>query len=184
MFKVLHSVLVPVILVFLCFNLEAQTNEERRERADKFFEKEKYVEATSDYLHLLSLEPRDADLNFRYGACLLFNSNKKSESIRYLKYATTESSIDPRAFYFYGLALHLNYQFSEAQTSYGTYLNLTMGKSDPRYPVDRQIEMCNNGKRLLTTFTDIIVAEKQEIDNQKFFRIYTDENTISASISK
>src|SRR5690606_10227307 len=135
----------------------------RRERADKFFEKENYVQATPDYLHLLSLDPRSADLNFRYGACLLFNSNQKSESLRYLKFATTDQHIDPRAYYFYGLALHLNYQFAEAQRYYGTYANLTIGKSDSRYPVDRQIEMCNNGKRLLTTFTDIIVAEKQEI---------------------
>src|SRR5690606_17540242 len=110
------------------------------------------------------------------------NSNQKSESLRYLKFATTDQHIDPRAYYFYGLALHLNYQFAEAQRYYGTYANLTIGKSDSRYPVDRQIEMCNNGKRLLTTFTDIIVAEKQEIDNSKFFRIYTDANTIGGDI--
>lgn len=177
-----NSVIVPVCLLFNIWQIQAQTNEERRERADKLFEKEQYVEATKDYLHLLSLEPRSADFNFRYGACLLFNSNKKNESIRYLAYAITEPSIDPRAFYFHGLALHLNYQFSEAQRSYGTYVNLTIGKSDKRYPADRQIEMCNNGKRLLTTFTDIIVAEKQEIDNSKFFRIYTDANTIGGDI--
>lgn len=162
--------------------MSAQTNEERRERADKFFEKENYVQATPDYLHLLSLDPRSADLNFRYGACLLFNSNQKSESLRYLKFATTDPNIDSRAYYFYGLALHLNYQFGEAQRFYGTYANLNLNKSDSRYPVDRQIEMCNNGKRLLTTFTDIIVAEKQEIDNSKFFRIYTDANTIGGDI--
>ncbi len=164
------------------FSVFSQTNEERRERADKFFEKEKYVEATADYLHLLSLEPRSAELNFKYGTCLLYNSNKKSEGLRYLRFAVTDPNIDPRAWYFFGLALHLNYQFTEAQQSYGTYLNLTMGKVDKRYPVERQIQMCENGKRLLTTFTDIIVAEKQEIDNEKFFRIYTDENTIGGQI--
>lgn len=182
MTKKVHSIIVPLFIVFRLISVSAQTNEERRERADKFFEKENYVQATPDYLHLLSLDPRSADLNFRYGACLLFNSNQKSESLRYLKFATSDPNIDSRAYYFYGLALHLNYQFGEAQRFYGTYANLTIGKSDPRYPVDRQIEMCNNGKRLLTTFTDIIVAEKQEIDNSKFFRIYTDANTIGGDI--
>jgi epidermal growth factor receptor substrate 15 len=177
-----NSVIIFLCLVFAGFQAFAQTNEERRERADKLFEKEQYVEATKDYLHLLSLEPRSADLNFRYGACLLFNSNKKNESIRYLSFAVTEPNIDSRAFYFHGLALHLNYQFAEAQRSYGTYVNLNIGKTDKRYPADRQIEMCNNGKRLLTTFTDIIVAEKQEIDSDKFFRIYTDANTIGGDI--
>ncbi len=182
MIKFLNRVVVPILFVLVGYQTFGQTNEERRERADKFFEKEKYVDATSDYLHLLSLEPRNADLNFRYGACLLYNSNRKSEAIRYLKYATTDPNVDPRAWYFYGLSLHLNYQFDDAQKSYGTYANLTLGKEDKRYPVDRQIEMCSNGKRLMTTFTDIIVAEKQEIDNQKFFRIYTDANTIGGEI--
>jgi hypothetical protein len=40
------------------FNTMAQTNEERQERADKLFEKGQYVEATKDYLHLLSLNQR------------------------------------------------------------------------------------------------------------------------------
>ena len=56
------------------------------------------------------------------------------------------------------------------------------GKTDDRYKVDRAIEMCENGKRLLTTFTDIIVAEKQEIDQSKFFRIYSDSKTIGGEI--
>ncbi|TNE70987.1 MAG: hypothetical protein EP333_09760, partial [Bacteroidetes bacterium] len=182
MIRKLHIVFVLLFIVTTGFSVLSQTNEERRERADKFFEKEKYVEATADYLHLLSLEPRSAELNFKYGTCLLYNSNKKSEGLRYLRFAVTDPNIDPRAWYFFGLALHLNYQFTEAQQSYGTYLNLTMGKVDKRYPVERQIQMCENGKRLLTTFTDIIVAEKQEIDNEKFFRIYTDENTIGGQI--
>ena len=164
------------------FNTIAQTNVERQERADKLFEKGQYVEATKDYLHLLSLKPKDYDLNFKYGTCLLYNSNRKSEAIRYLNYAILDESVDPRAYYFHGMALHLNYQFAEAQRSYGTYLNLTGNKQDDRYKADRQIQMCKNGKKLLTTFTDIIVAEKKEIDKTKFFRIYTDEQTIGGDI--
>lgn len=164
------------------FNTIAQTNVERQERADKLFEKGQYVEATKDYLHLLSLKPKDYDLNFKYGTCLLYNSNRKSEAIRYLNYAILNESVDPRAYYFHGMALHLNYQFAEAQRSYGTYLNLTGNKQDDRYKADRQIQMCKNGKKLLTTFTDIIVAEKKEIDKTKFFRIYTDEQTIGGDI--
>jgi len=55
----------------------AQTNDEIRKRADNLFESEKYIEATTDYLHLLSLNPTDSDLNFKYGTCLLFNSTNK-----------------------------------------------------------------------------------------------------------
>lgn len=180
--EIKHSVYVLIVLLMAAFNTMAQTNEERQERADKLFEKGQYVEAAKDYLHLLSLKPKDYDLNFKYGTCLLYNSNRKSEAIRYLNYAILDESVDPRAYYFHGMALHLNYQFAEAQRSYGTYLNLTGNKQDERYKADRQIQMCNNGKKLLTTFTDIIVAEKKEIDKTKFFRIYTDEQTIGGDI--
>lgn len=160
----------------------SQTNEEIRERADKLFEKEQYVSATKDYLHLLSLEPLDHTLNFKYGACLLYNSNQKSQGLRYLNYAVQSETIDPRAYYFRGRALHLNYQFEEAKRDYIKYRTLTGGKKDKRYRVDRSIQMCDNGKRLLTTFTDIIVAEKKEIDQDKFFKIYSDRNTIGGDI--
>ena len=55
----------------------AQSNEELKEEANKMFENEQYVEATKSFLHLLSLNPTDVDLNFKYGACLLYNSNQK-----------------------------------------------------------------------------------------------------------
>lgn len=150
-------------------------------RADKNFEAEKYVEATADYLHLLSLDPMSHDLNFKYGTCLLYNSNQKEKAIRYLNYAVLSETADPRSHYFRGKALHLNFEFEAAKQEYKTYLS-KRSKPDKRYNVEREIEMCDNGKRLLTTFTDIIVAEKKEIDQSKFFRIYSDSKTIGGEI--
>jgi hypothetical protein len=152
-----------------------------KERADKLFEKEQYVEATPLYLHVLSLEPRNADLNFKYGACLLYNSHKKKEALRYLNYGVTDPNADPRAHYFRGRALHLDFQFEEAKKNYAQYLK-KRGKPDERYDVERDMNMCDNGKKLLTTFTDIIVAEKKEIGSERFFDIYTDSRTIGGDI--
>ena len=159
----------------------AQTENEIKENAEEFFEQEEYVQATPLYLRLLSLNPKDADYNFRYGTCLLFNSYQKKEAIRYLNFAVKEPEIDPRAFYFHGRALHLNYQFEDAKRSYEKYRN-KRAKKDKRYAVERQIQMCDNGKKLLSTFTDIIVSEKKEIDNEKFFRLYSNTQTIGGNI--
>lgn len=159
-----------------------QTEDDIRKEANDLFEKERYVEATPLYLRLLSLNPKDYDYNFKYGTCLLFNSNQKSEGLRYLNFAVKNPGIDPRAYYFRGKALHLDYQFDQAKKSYQKYLNIVGHKADERYNVEREIEMCDNGKRLLTTFTDIIVADKKEIDQDKFFRIYTDVETIGGNI--
>ena len=178
MFKRIVNVLVFVLLTTAIFG---QNEAELNEDAGKLFEKEQYVNATPLYLQLLSLNPTSADYNFRYGACLLSNSYKKQDAIRYLNFAVKDETSDPRVFYFHGKALHLNYQFEEAKESYKKYI-LKRDKKDKRYSVEREIEMCDNGKKLLSQFTDIIVSEKQEIDNQKFFRLYKNMQTIGGDI--
>ncbi|MGB0915907.1 MAG: tetratricopeptide repeat protein, partial [Crocinitomicaceae bacterium] len=178
--KVRHIVNVLVFIVVATVSF-AQSESELQEDAGKLFENEQYVDATPLYLQLLSLNPTSADYNFRYGACLLSNSYKKQDAIRYLNFAVKDGAIDPRAFYFHGKALHLNYQFEDAKSSYKKYLS-KRGKKDKRYSVEREIEMCDNGKKLLAQFTDIIVSEKQEIDNQKFFRLYKNMQTIGGDI--
>ncbi len=175
-----HSFNVLLFLLFVCITW-GQTESEIKENAAEFFEQEEYVKATPLYLRLLSLQPKNPDYNFRYGTCLLFNSYQKKEAIRYLNFAVAQSGIDARAFYFHGKALHLNYQFEEAKKSYNTYLS-KRDKKDKRYAVERQIQMCDNGKKLLSTFTDIIVSEKKEIDNEKFFRLYDNMQTIGGNI--
>ena len=116
-FKSLHILSLFTFLWVSAFSF-AQTNEERKKSADKNFENENYVAATTDYLHLLSLDPMSHELNFKYGACLLYNSKNKGKAIRYLNYAVQDENADPRAHYFRGRALHLNFQFEEAKQNY------------------------------------------------------------------
>lgn len=176
---------ITSVFVFLFFSVSAyaqDSQEEMKDKANALFEKEQYVEATSLYLRILSIEPRSFELNYRYGACLLYNSNKKQDALKYLKYSITDADIDSRAYFFTGKALHLDYQFEEARKHYQVYLNKQSRKKDDRYDAERSIAMCINGKKLLTTFTDIIVAEKQEIDDARFFDIYSDSRTIGGVI--
>ena len=174
----IRNVLLFIFMGSLSFG---QTEDELIKRAGKLFEQEEYVGATPLYLRLLSVHPKNSDYNFRYGACLLFNSNQKKEAIRYLNFAVKDPEVDPRAFYFHGKSLHLNYQFEHAKKSYVQY-RTKRSKKDKRYAVERDIEMCTNGKQLLTTFTDIIVSEKKEIDNSKFFRLYRNMGSIGGDI--
>ena len=164
------------LLLLLCltaFGTFAQESEaEIKSNADKLFDSEKYVEATSLYLRLLALSPRSYEYNYKYGTCLLFNSYKKQDAFKYLNYAVTDPAIDVQAFYFLGKAHHLNYQFNEAIRNYELYKQKVGSKVNAAFDVNRQIEMCQNGKRLLITITDLIVLEKKEIELANFFRIY------------
>ncbi len=156
--------------------------EDQKKRANELFENEQYVEATPLYLQMLSIEPEEVEWNFKYGACLLYNSGNKKGAIRYLKYGVNTEGTDARVFYFYGKALHLDYQFASAKRFYQKYQS-KRSKPDKRYPVEREIQMCDNGKKLLSTFTDIIVTDKTQIDQQRFYDIYNKASIVSGSIT-
>ena len=177
-----HIVYVSFILLFVQFSLAQKTEDDIRDEANKLFEQEEYIQATPLFLQLTSLNPKSHDYNFKYGTCLLFNSNQKNKGLRYLNYAIKDPNIDNRAYYYRGKALHLDYQFDLAKKSYQRYLNEVGRDADPRFETERFVQMCENGKRLLTQFTDIVVADKKEIDQNKFFRIYTDAETVKGYI--
>ncbi len=152
--------------------LFAQTEAEIRVNAEQLFEKEQYVAATPLYVRLLSLQPRDFNYNYKYGTCLLYNSNKKQDAVRYLSYAVSSQTIDPAAHFFLGRAYHLNYQFNDAMTEYKKYQSLVGLKGKYSAEALRNSEMCQNGKKLLSTITEIIVTKKSEIESADFFRLY------------
>ena len=179
--KITKHIINVLVFLFASFTIFGQTESELKENADKLFEEEQYIDVTSSYLRLLSLNPKNVDYNFRYGTCLLFNSYQKKEALRYLRYAAAQNEVDRRAYYFYGKALHLNFQFDEAIKYYQKYISKRQ-KKDKRYSVEREIEMCNNGKKLLSTFTDIIVSEKVEIERGKFYQMYRNMSTVGGDI--
>ncbi|MBI1837411.1 MAG: hypothetical protein HYR91_09120, partial [Flavobacteriia bacterium] len=164
--------------LFCLFHLGTygQTTIETKETADKFFEKGQFIEATPLYMTLLTSNQRDFDVNFKYGACLLYSANKRLDAFKYLNYAITSETVDPRAFYYLGKAQHLNYQFSEAIINYKKYKTKATTNLDKNLDVDRQILMCENGKRLMTTITDLVVQEKKEMTLDKFYQLYNLQN--------
>ncbi len=140
--------------------------------ANALFKSEQYVEATPKYLQLLSLEPRNHFYNYRYGACLLFNSEKKPDALKYLKFAVSDPDIDPEAHYFLARAYHLNYYFDKAIREYRIYKSKVKDKTALKKDVDRQIEMCQNGQKLMSKVSDMIVKERKSSSYQDFYRLY------------
>ena len=122
--RVLKQILTVLVFFVSVGSIQAQqTEEEIKEKANKLFVQEQYVEATSLYSRLISLHPTDVSYNYKYGTCLLFNSDdQKKNALRYLSFATKSGKADPRAYYFRGRAFHLNYQFKNAKQMYQAYL--------------------------------------------------------------
>lgn len=172
-FKRINGWILLLLLVLtaqLSFAQEAEAD--LKVKADKLFDAEQFVEATPQFLHLIALNPRSPEYNYKYGTCLLFNSYKKQDAFKYLNYSITDPNIAPEAYFYLGKAFHLNFQFNEAIKNYNIYIQKSGGKPNPNFDINHQIEMCQNGKKLLTTITDLVVLEKKEIEYASFFRLY------------
>lgn len=172
-FKLINGWLLLFLFIQTAgFSFAQETEADVKLKADKLFLAEQFVEATPLYLRLIALNPRSTDYNYKYGTCLLFNSNKKQDAFKYLNYSITDPGITPEAYFYLGKAYHLNFQFNEAIKNYNVYIQKSGGKPNPAFEVERQIEMCQNGKKLLTTISDLVVLEKKQIEYNSFFRLY------------
>ncbi len=169
-----------VVLLLTAFFSFTQTETEVKVKADALFKNKEYVEATPLYLRLLSLQPKSYEYSYKYGTCLLFSSGSKQEAIRYLAYAVKSPVPIFESHFFLGKAYHLNYQFNDAIREYNSYL-VKAPKGEYTDASNRNIAMCENGKHLLTTVTDVIVRKKTEIRQEDFFRLY-DLSEIGGSI--
>lgn len=135
--------------------------------ADELFEDEKYSEAYTHYLQLLPSYRVNPDVNFKYGTCLLYVSEDKSEALPYLNLGASKGS-DPRAYFFLGKAYHLMYKFGVASGHYKTFKNKGSDADKEKYQVDLHIRMCASGKKLLNNLTELVVEEKTRTAIDKF----------------
>tara|TARA_B110000046_G_scaffold186024_1_gene231518 strand:+ start:19268 stop:24478 length:5211 start_codon:yes stop_codon:yes gene_type:complete len=173
------------LIIILGINIGAQgdigTEDELKVKANELFVAENYKEAKLMYAQLLSLYPKDPTYNYRFGACVLQTEADKTKPMKYLSFAASKANVDPLAYFYLGRAYHLNYEFAKAVKLYSKFKNKASNEEKEKYSVERQIEMCKNGKNLLTKLKEIQVLEIQSIAEKDFYRIY-DENTIGGKI--
>ncbi len=165
--------LVTLFALIVSTTTWGQEDSDLRSKANALFIKEDYTEATQLYLQLLSLNPKDIELNFRYGVCLLHNSDNKSEAIRYLNYVVKEDPSRIDAFFFLGKVYHLGYNFEQARSYYSQYIQKAGPKGKYLQEANRNILMTRNGEKLLSHITDIHVKEKLEVKKDNFYRGYS-----------
>ena len=164
------GIFIAVLLPILAFCQGG--DQQLRNKANALFDEQRYAEAMPMYSQLVSLSPSDHDLNYRFGACLLFGGTDKEPAIGHLKFATGSPSVPPLAWYWLGRAYHLNYRFREAQAAYQRFLGTGDRKAITEWPVDALEKQCRNGEKLLSNLKEISVRNKVEVDDTEFFRFY------------
>lgn len=169
----LRLLLTGVLLCMWTLTSTAQIDEEQlREDAAELFEGSSFAAAYPLYAQLVSLNPKDADLNFRFGACALYTGEEKSKAIKHLTFAISRGAEDPRVYYYLGRAYHLNYEFDLAKKGYSEYLEKVSSKEKDPLPAERGLAMCSQGQNLLTNIQEIVVLEKTSSETESFFRYY------------
>jgi len=171
-----------IVIMFSLWLLTAQVSfaqadykseAELKKKAEDYFSKQDYVSAMPLYSQLLSLSPKDPKYNYRFGVCIMFADRRDTEKpIRYLDIAAKNGGVDISVYYYLGMAYHINYRFKEAIDQYQQYKAKAGSKADRTFNVDRQIEMCNNGMRLLSAATDLFVLENTDVNEKDFTRSY------------
>jgi hypothetical protein len=172
--KAYKIILFTFAILCFCLNTNAQytSEDELKKVADKYFVEQDYVKALPLFSQLLSLYPKDVNYNYKYGTSFFFAKREKDDALKFLKFATTKATVDPKAYYYLGLVYHHNYQFSAAEVNYKKFKEKGNAKDFADLDVARNIEMCKNGLRLLKSMTDIGVLYKKEIKATDFFRSY------------
>jgi outer membrane protein OmpA-like peptidoglycan-associated protein/tetratricopeptide (TPR) repeat protein len=121
--------------------------------ANGHFEIDEFYLALPLYKKLDSLQPNNSFYNMRLGICYLQTQSRK-KALPYLQ-KVTEAEIAKNEYFFYlGRALHLNHEFTSAQTQYVKFRQaLENDKSLEKYckltELDRYIKNCENAKLMV-----------------------------------
>jgi hypothetical protein len=182
----LSNMLRILILILICapqflWSQSFKNELDLIKHANENFKDGSFIQALPLFSQLVSLHPRNTDYNFKFGTCILYSGVDKETAIRHLEFSTNKSVGDARAYYYLGLAKHLNYDFREAKIAYSSFLDKADEKTRDKFNAQRQIEMCSNGEGLLSSITDLVVLEKKQVSENDFFRYY-DLNGIGGKI--
>ncbi len=172
----LKKYLLIIFILTLSLLSRAQNDftsqDELKKKAQEYFKSEDYVSAMPLYSQLVSLYSKDPLYNYRFGVCALFADRRDLEKpLKYLLFAASKPDVDNSVYYYLGLTYHQNYMFAEAIKQFEIY-KLKAAKSSEKLDVDRQIEICENAKSMLSRIKDIYVLQKTEVAQKDVFRSY------------
>jgi tetratricopeptide (TPR) repeat protein len=110
-----------------------------------------------------SITPSNSNINYHLGLCYFNSANDKKAAISYFEKAVKNINIDYKsvynetnapcmAYYYLGKSYHSEYMFKEAVKSFEKYKTyLQKSETNTLKDIDRYIEICQNGIKLMNT---------------------------------
>ncbi|MBP6009146.1 MAG: PD40 domain-containing protein [Bacteroidia bacterium] len=100
---------------------QANSESELRKRADKLFQDQEYLTAVGPYSQLLSLQPNDATLNYRYGTALLLSGKDKRNAVSYLEKAMNDPAQPMEGWVYLGRSYMFLGKYEDAKSCFNRF---------------------------------------------------------------
>lgn len=143
-----------------------------KRQAEKLFEKENYAEATPMYSQLLSLYPREAVYNYRYGVCLLMSGEDKTGAASYLEAASKAKETDADVQFYLGRSYMFMDHYNEAIAAFTLFKKSGSPARQIKLQPDIYIRNCENANQLRMDRKNVVVLSKTKVNRQTFFAAY------------
>lgn len=167
-----------ILLVFLFLSVgstgfsQSKKDEKMAKKAAEHFKKKDYLIAEKFYAQLVVKNPKNAEYNHKYGACILKTSDDKQDAVKYLSFAVKNSTEVGEAYYHYAKALQYTYRFKEALSNYNKFrAAITVGKAN-KLEVDALIKQCKTSLKLIDEFSPVKVISSKVMNRQRFEKAY------------
>lgn len=171
-------------LLILSFSSKAQDQSAYRQKFSEgnyLILETNYALALKTFLEAYQIDSSSSNVNYKVGFCYLNSSTEKGKALPYLEKAvlntkTNYIDMEPRekaapvnAYYYYGQALHFNYNFDEAIANFEKFKSFLRSKqTDLIKDVNHQIEICNNAKYFVAAPISVIIKNLGDSINSEF----------------
>ncbi|MFZ7113787.1 MAG: hypothetical protein ACO1G9_00305 [Bacteroidota bacterium] len=172
--KCLRLLLLSFVISFsVSAQQSASSEEELKKQAEKAFIAENYDEALSPYSQLLSLYPRNATYNYRYGVALLKAGKNKTNAVSYLE-AAAKDPVNPEEVWIYlGQAYMIIGKFDDALGSFRKFESIVNATKLKKFNSEELKANCMNAIELLKTRKNIIIVSSKEVSVNEFYKFYS-----------
>lgn len=170
------KVWIFLVSIFISATALAQTNavseSDLKKKADKSYSAGEYDAAMPLYSQLLSLYPKDASYNYRYGVCVMQAGKEKVNAVSFLEFASTQPNIDADVWYYLGKGYMLAANFQGAQKSFEKFRQTGSSAKVKKLETDLLISNCSNAEELMKSRRNVAVIDAKEVSRTNFYAAF------------
>ncbi len=152
---------------------QTAADEEVMKKAKALYEDGKYQECVDAYQRLEIEIDLDPISSYYLGMGLYLTSHDKTDCLSDLEFASTSKAVPPDVYYYLGRANQFSYRFSRAIKAFEKFKLHAPSHDIEKLEVDKQIEYCRNGIKLVNNPVVLEVYERREVSKETMHLAFT-----------